>query len=169
LGYITLQGKKRAIAENGQILTGEMLIHKMKAIEGKDVEVYWLDGNEGEVLKALVYQGGRLICEAMEMPKYNRATIERTDSDQVALQLQSAYVNTVEAFAKTKRNSIENYNLIDNAPKTLNSNFQFSNLKRFEAREEPVEVFATNVDDENDETLVHIPSQQPNWKNTFIQ
>jgi hypothetical protein len=168
LGYITLQGKKRAIAENGQILTGEALIHKMKAIEGKDVELYWLDGNNGEVLKALVYQNGRLICEAQELPKYNRATIERTPEQLEALQLQSSYVATVEAFAKTQRNRIENINIIDNTPKVLNSNFSFSNLKRFEAREEPVEVFANNIDDEQNEELVPVPSAQPNWRRSFI-
>ena len=38
--YINLQRQKRAIAENGVILTGNDLIEKMKMIEGKDIDVY---------------------------------------------------------------------------------------------------------------------------------
>ncbi|MBY0487394.1 MAG: hypothetical protein K2P85_09455 [Flavobacteriaceae bacterium] len=169
LGYVKLQGRKRAIAENGEILTGDALIHKMKAIEGKDVEIYWLDGNDGEVLKSLVYQGGRLICEIMEMPRYNRASIERTDADEMAIKLQSSYVATVEAFARTQRNRIENINIIDNTPVIVNSNFKFANVKRYEARETPVEVFANNIDDENNEDLPqHIPSSVPSWRSNFL-
>jgi len=169
LGYVTLQGRKRAIAEDGQILTGDALIHKMRAIEGKQVDIYWLDGNDGEVIKSLVYQGGRLICEIMEMPRYNRASIERTEADKLALELQSSYVATVESFAKSQRRSIENINIIDNTPVIVNSNFKFSNMKRYEAREEPVHVFANNIDDENDELLVHIPSTITSWRQQFQQ
>lgn len=166
-GYISLQGRKRAIAENGKILTGEALIQQMRIIEGKEFDVYWLDGNEGQVLKALVYFNERFVCEVMEMPRYNRATIERTDADIDAIQLQSAYVASVDAFEKRQRNKIENIQIIDNTPKTINSNFKFKNIKRYEAREEPVEVFA---EDENEDQLVFTSQKSsiPSWKRNFM-
>jgi hypothetical protein len=164
---VTLQGKKRAIADNGKILTGEALIQQMRLIEGKEFDVYWLDGNEGQVLKALVYYNERFVCEVMEMPRYNRAAIERTDADYEALQLQSAYVASVDLFEKRQRNKIENVQIIDNTPKTINSNFRFKNIKRYEAREEPVEVFA---DDESETELPYTPqsAMMPSWKKSFM-
>lgn len=167
VGYVMLQGKKRAIAENGKILTGEALIQQMRIIEGKEFDVYWLDGNEGQVLKALVYYNERFVCEIMEMPKYNRASIERTATDNEALQLQSAYVASVDVFEKRQRNKIDNIQIIDNTPKTINSNFRFKNIKRYEAREEPAEVFA---DDENDDQLPYMPQKStvPSWKRNFM-
>jgi hypothetical protein len=167
-GYIRLQGKKRAIAEDGKILTGEALIQQMRTIEGKEFDVYWLDGNDGQVLKALVYMNDRLICEVMEMPRYNRAKIERTEADDEAIKIQSAYVASVDAFEKRQRNRIENIQIVDNTPKTINSNFRIPNLKRFEAREEPVEVF----EDENDESdlvleLVSASNNDKKWRKAF--
>ena len=153
-GYIKLQGQKRAIAEDGKILTGEALIQQMRAIEGKDFDVYWLDGNDGQVLKAFVYMNDRLICEVMEMPRYNRASIERTDADKEAIKLQSAYVASVDAFEKRQRNKIDNIQIIDNTPKTVNSNFKLPNLKRFERNEEAKVI----LDDDNEE-FEYVPNQ----------
>ena len=164
-GYVTLQGRKRAIAEDGKILTGEALIQQMRIIESKEVTVYWLDGNDGQVLKSLVYLNDRLICEIMEMPRYNRAKAERKDNENEIIALQSAYVASVDAFEKRQRNKIENIQIIDNTPKTVNSNFKIPNLKRFEVREEPVEVFA----DENDDDLVYVPNTNTSqgWRSNF--
>lgn len=167
VGYIRLQGQKRAIAEDGKILTGEALIQKMRIIEGKEFEVYWLDGNDGQVLKALVYLNNRVICEVMEMPRYNRAKNERTgDHQDEALKLQSAYVASVDAFEKRQRSKIEKIGIIDNSPKTVNSNFRMPNLKRFEVSEEPVEVFA---DEDQDDDLVYIPkpTATAGWRSNF--
>jgi len=164
-GYVRLQGKKRAIANDGKILTGESLIQQMRVIEGKEFDVYWLDGNDGEIMKALVYMNDKFICEVMEMPRYNRATIERTDADVEALKLQSAYVASVDAFEKRQRNRIENVQIIDNTPKTVNSNFKIPNLKRYQPEAEPVEVFA----DDSDDDLVYVPSQSTSqgWRSNF--
>jgi hypothetical protein len=166
-GYVMLQGKKRAIAENGKILTGEALIQQMRVIEGKEFEVHWLDGNEGQVLKALVYFNERFVCEIMEMPRYNRATIERTEACYAALQLQSSYVASVDLFEKRQRSKIENVQIIDNTPKTVNSNFRFKNIKHYEAREEPAEVFA---DEDSDDQLSYTPQKTavPSWKRNFM-
>lgn len=165
-GYIKLQGLKRAIAQDGKILTGEALIQQMRIIEGKEFDVYWLDNNVGEVLKALVYYDNRLICEVMEMPRYNRAKIERSEADDEAIKLQSAYVMSVDAFEKRQRNKIENVQIIDNTPKTINSNFRIPNLRRYEPKEETVEVFA---DDDQDDNLVYVPNQTASqgWRSNF--
>lgn len=172
-GYIKLQGKKRAIAEDGKILTGEALIQQMKIIEGKEFDVYWLDGNDGQVLKALVYLNDRLICEVMEMPRYNRAKAERKDDsnplveiqNNEAMKLQSAYVASVDAFEKRQRNRIENIQIVDNTPIAINSNFKIPNLKRYEAREQPTEVF----EDENEDDLILVSNQSPStgWRSNF--
>jgi hypothetical protein len=166
-GYVMLQGKKRPIAENGKILTGEALIQKLRIIEGKEFDVYWLDGNEGQVLKALVYFNERFVCEIMEMPRYNRATIERTQADKEAQQLQSAYVISVDSFEKRQRNKIENVQIIDKTPKTINSNFKFKDIKRYEAREEPAEVFP---DGEAEDQTLYTPQKTmvPSWKRNFM-
>ena len=165
LGYVTLQKQHRAIAEDGKILTGEALIQKMKLIEGKEVDVYWLDDNQGNVLKALAYLNGRLICEVMQMPKYNRATNEQTPQCKLNYALQSAYVASVEAFTKRQTQKLENIQIIDNTPKTVNSNFKFSNLKRFEVQEDPVEVF----EDDQQDDLVYMPAQNmvKGWRSNF--
>ncbi|NDP26427.1 MAG: hypothetical protein GZ087_03225 [Flavobacterium sp.] len=165
-GYVKLQGKKRAIADDGKILTGEALIQQMRVIEGKEFDVYWIDGNDGEVLKALVYMNDKFICEVMEMPRYNRATIERTEADSKALKLQSAYVMSVDAFEKRQRNRIDSIQIIDNTPKTVNSNFKIPNLKRYTPEAEPVEVFA---DEDQDDDLVYIPkpTAATGWRANF--
>ena len=174
-GYIRLQGKKRAIANDGKILTGESLIQQMRVIEGKEFDVYWLDGNDGEVMKALVYMNDKFICEVMEMPTYNRAKIERIDANdpsvqiknEEAIKLQSAYVTSVDAFEKRQRNGIDNIQIINNTPKTVNTDFKFPNLKRYTPEAEPVEVFA----DDDDDDLVYVPSASPSpsqgWRSNF--
>ncbi len=164
LGFVTLQGEKRAIAEYGKILTGEDLIRKMRVIEGQNIEVRWLDGNDGNVMKAMAYQNNKLICELMVMPKYNRATFERTEEDDAAQRLQSAYVATVEAFAKAQSRKIENINIQDNTPRTISNTFRFTNLKRFEAREEPATVYENQI-----EETEYVPVNQTNrgWRSSF--
>ena len=165
-GYIKLQGQKRAIANDGKILTGEALIQEMRIIEGKEFHVYWLDGNDGQVLKAFVYYDDRFICEVMEMPRYNRATIERTNACHDAIKLQSAYVASVDAFEKRQRGRIENVQIINHMPKTINSDFRIPNLKRYEVQENLVEVFA---DDNQDDNLVYQSnqSQSQGWRSSF--
>jgi hypothetical protein len=99
------------------------------------------------------------------MPKYNRARIERTDADAEALKIQSAYALSVEAFEKRQRNKIENIQIIDGTPQTVNSNFKISNLKRFEVKEEPVEVFADDQD--NEEEFKPSTNAAPGWRSNF--
>lgn len=143
VGKIILQNKKRYIGENGEVLTGETLIAKMKRIEGKKVDIYWLDANDGSVLKAVVFLNGEYICELVHL-SYQRATLERTDSDQDIRAIQSSYTATVEAFAKLQKRSIDKVVVIDNRPKTLNRRFQIPGLSRFEPRNTPADELPDN-------------------------
>ena len=165
-GYIQLQGKARAIADNGKISLGEDLINTMKVIEGKDIDVYWLDDNQGNVLKALAFYENRFICEVQEMPKYNRAVIERTEADEKAREIQSMYVATVEGFIKRQEKSLQNINIIRQPKPEPKNGFYVPgmNIKRF-APSEPGKVETIETPEEDFKT------QTPNvsWQNAFFK
>ena len=165
-GYVNLQGKKRAIAFNGSIALGDDLINVLKAIEGKDIEVFWLDGHDGQPLKAIAFYHGRYICEIQEMPKYNRASIERTDADHEAREIQSSYVASVEGFIRKQEKALQRINII-HKPKPQPSNGFFipgMNRKTFTPSEsETVETIETP--EENYKT----PVQSVDWRNSFFK
>lgn len=165
-GYIQLQGKARAIADNGKISLGEDLINTMKVIEGKDIDVYWLDDNQGNVLKALAFYENRFICEVQEMPKYNRAVIERTEADEKAREIQSMYVATVEGFIKRQEKSLQNINIIRQPKPEPKNGFYVPgmNIKRF-APSEPGKVETIETPEEDFKT--HTPNVS--WQNAFFK
>lgn len=129
VGIIKFNNREWLLGDNGEIYLGEKLINLMKEIEGRGVEVYWLDDNNGEVIKALVYQGDQLICEALPKPKYNRAKIEQTDKDVAAREIMSSYVATIEGFRKSQKKTLDSVTIIDNIPVTLNNKFQIKSLQ----------------------------------------
>ena len=164
-GYIKLQGKPRAIAMNGEICTGESLITAMKAIEGKDIDVYWLDDNAGNVLKALAFYEGRFICEVQEMPKYNRAVIERTAESETAREIQSSYVSTVEGFIRHQEKALMKVNIYKQ-PKPVPQNGFFipgMKTKGFTPEPEAVEI----IDTDETERMAVVPSTS--WQNNFLK
>lgn len=172
-GFISLQGKKRAIAEGGKILTGDALIEKMKQIEGKEFDVYWLDDNEGNVLKAIAYIGDRYICEVQEMPRFQRAKAEQTEQDLIHKALQDAYTMTVVRFAERQSKAIENIGIINVASKPERK-FVIKNLKRYEADAEDTEVEVLGDFDhinQDDQHYMYNPSTGtehiPQWKQRF--
>lgn len=172
-GFISLQGKKRAIADNGKILTGDALIEKMKQIEGKEFDVFWLDDNEGNVLKAIVYQNGRYVCEVQEMPKFQRAKAEQTEQDLINKVLQDAYTMTVIRFAEKQSKAIESIGIVSVAPKPKRM-FQIKGLKRYEAENEENEVEILGDFDEINEDDQHYmynsstgTEHVPQWKQRF--
>lgn len=168
-GYIKLQGQKRAIAMNGKISLGEELINSLKAIEGKDITVYWLDDNQGNVLKALAFYQDRFICEIQEMPKYNRATIERTADCEKAREIQSSYVASVEGFIRQQEKSLQRINIIHKPkPKPKNGFF----IPGMEQRKTfiPSDPETVEIIDTPDDEIYNIPAPtEVSWKNSFLK
>ncbi|WP_447951304.1 hypothetical protein [Chryseobacterium koreense] len=164
-GYIKLQGKARAIAQNGQICLGEPLINVMKAIEGKDVDVYWLDDNAGNVMKALAFYEGRFICEVQEMPKYNRAIIERTAADDEAREIQSSYVSTVESFIRHQEKALMKVNIFQQPKPEPKNGFFIPGMKH--NRFQPQTTDAEIIDTDDAEKMAMVPSVS--WQNSFFK
>ena len=131
VGIIRLQGCEFLLGENGEVcVNSERLISFMKRVEGNSVDVYWLDGNDGKVLKALVYIGDLLICEAVAKPHYNRAKIEQTAEDHAAREIMSKYVAIIEAYGRSRKKAIERVTVIDNTPKPAKT-FIMPGLKKY--------------------------------------
>ena len=106
-GRIILQGKHRVVGHHGTVATGEALINILKKIEGQEIVVRWIDGNQGQLLKALVYDlSGHMVCELLGDLAYHRATLERTPSCKLNQELTSAYANTVTAFIARGKKAI---------------------------------------------------------------
>lgn len=176
-GYISLNRQKMAIAEAGQILTGDPLIEKMKQIEGKDIEVYWLDDNQGNLLKAIAYCGNRYVCEVQPMPRFQRAQAEQTEADTLIKALQNAYTMTIVRYVQHQSKELVPIGVIDKTPKPKRS-FVIENLKRFE-RVEAAEVTDTEVEvldnydtmEEDDKQILYNPSTgteyTQNWRKKY--
>jgi hypothetical protein len=114
VGIIKLQSKEFLLGNDGKIALGQSLINLMKQVEGKEVNIYWLDDNEGRVLKAMVFIGTQFICEAIPKPTYQKARIEQTEHDNANRVLMSAYVATIESFGRRQKQQIEPVTLIKN-------------------------------------------------------
>jgi hypothetical protein len=129
VGIIKLQGGEYLLGENGEVCVhSEKLISLMKRVEGHNVTVYWLDGNDGKVIKALVYIGNTLMCEAVAKPRYNRAKIEQTPKDHEAREIMSKYVAIIEAYGRNRKRAIEPVTTLDNTP-APNKTFIIPGLK----------------------------------------
>jgi len=139
VGIMKLQGKEFLLGNNGLIATGDQLINLMIQAEGRKVQIYWLDGNDGNILKAYVYIGDQYICEAIQKPVYNRARIERTSEDEANRELMCKYEATITAFGKKQRSFIDSLTVIDNRPRTFNSGFKIRGLNGYELEYAEVE------------------------------
>jgi hypothetical protein len=129
-GIIKLQGSEFLLGEDGKVcVNSDKLISLMKRVEGSTVDVYWLDDNQGKVLKALIFIDTLMICEAIAKPHYNRAKIEQTTEDAAAREIMSKYVAIIEAYGKRRKQAIETVTLIDNTP-ALKKTFIMPGLKK---------------------------------------
>ncbi len=126
VGIVKLQGMERLLGDDGEIYFGERLIRLMELVEGRQLDIYWLDANDGTVIKALVYLRGetQLICELLPKPTYSRSKIGRTPENNANRELMSKYANTIDGFMKKRKNEIENLLIKDEIPVTLNDNFK---------------------------------------------
>lgn len=115
-GIVKFNNSEFLLGENGAVSLGEYLISLMMQVEGKQINIYWLDDNEGSILKALIYVGDKYVCEAVKKPTYHRAKNEQTASCIANREIMSSYVATIEAFGKRKKNEIEAVTIIDQRP-----------------------------------------------------
>lgn len=162
LGTIKLQNKEFLLGDNGHIYFGEKLINLMKQVEGQNVDIYWLDANDNSIIKALVYMDGRLVCEALPKPRYNRATIEQTPEDHANRELMSKYVASVEGYQNRSFKAIDKVTIIDNRSVTINKNFQIPGRKPLPSQIMPQYDDAEElpeVDDEDSLELVPLPGR----------
>lgn len=137
-GIIRLQGEEYLLGNNGKVAAGEELINYMCQVEGKEVDIYWLDGNNGRVIAALVYSGERLICEAVPKPIYHRAKLEQTQADFAAREIMSKYVATIEGFGRRRAKEIIPVTIIGSLPVTINNKFAIKETAhRFDADMQP--------------------------------
>lgn len=129
-GQIRLNNEWFLLGGENEIYTGDNLIGLLTQVEGRELDIYWLDDNNGNVLKALVYQrdGSRCICEAIAKPVTSRSALEETPEQHANRSIISHYRNTVDGYATRRKNSIERVTVIDNRPVTLNNKFQIRGL-----------------------------------------
>ena len=135
-GIIKLQYREFLLGDQGEIATGDSLIKLMKQVEGKTLDIYWLDNNEGGVLKALVYLKNELryICEACPKPTYSRAVIEQNEDDKKGRKLMTRYVATIENFRKRQVRSLEPVTVLDHRSTSKSDSFKIDGLKRSKIR-----------------------------------
>lgn len=134
-GIVKLQKGEFLLGDDNQIYTGEKLINLMKKVEGKTFDVYWIDGNDGEVLKAVIMMNNTYICELLPKPVYNRAKIERTPQDTANQSIMYNYVETIDKYMRRKASEVIGITIIDKREKTLNRSFVIPEVKVYEPRE----------------------------------
>lgn len=130
-GIINFRNTTFVLGIEGEIALGETLIRLMKYVEGKEFTIYWLDGNDGNVLKAMIYYDDMMLCDLVLQPEYSRSIHERDDQGDINRKLMSAYENTVNGFMSQRKREIEGVTIIDNRQKTLNNKFQIPGRKKY--------------------------------------
>lgn len=119
-GRITLQGMHRVVGINGEVALGENLINIMSRIEGEEVTLYWLDDNEGNVLKAHVYDNaGAFVCELLDDLSYSRSKLESGASDVDKRALMSAYTATVQGYVSRNVKQLSDVVIIEKQMETV--------------------------------------------------
>lgn len=129
-GQIRLNSGYYFLGDAGTISTGDKLLDKLMQVEGKKVDIYWLDDNDGGVLKALVYlhDENRCICEAIAKPITSRSELEETPEQKANRGILEHYRNTVDGYADRRKNAIDKVTVIDKRPVTLNNGFKIRGL-----------------------------------------
>lgn len=149
-GIIRLQRQEFLLGVDGKVALSDQLIQLMSRVEGQNIDVYWLDDNNGEVMKALVYIGDQYICEAVQKPTYNRATIERTPQDENNRVIMSSYVASVEAFGRRVRQSIGSVTIIEQPKEEIPGAFRISGKRRIQPQVEREAVELPQIEDVDD-------------------
>jgi hypothetical protein len=142
VGQIRLNNGFFLLGIDGEIAYSDRLIRLMDQVEGKDIDVYWLDSNDGEILKALVYlkDTDHFICEAIKKPGYSRATFEQTGQDTEARKAMSKYEASVRGFINKQKQKIDKVTIIDNRPRIFANDFKMPGLHKSNGHSKPAEI-----------------------------
>lgn len=132
-GIVQLQNGFWIIADKGQMLIKEDLINKMRLIEGKGITVYYIDGNDGEVIKAMVFDNGRYVCELIPQPKPQRAIIERTKDDWDQFNRFKLYTATVQDYLKERVALVDKVNTRDYTSPRISESFKIEDVSLYNA------------------------------------
>lgn len=166
-GIVLLQKGEWLLGDEGEIYTGAKLVRLMQEVEGKNLQVYWLDDNNGNVFKALAYIDGRYICEILPKPRYARAKIERTPADELARDLMTRYVSTISGYMQSQKNALNKVSVVDNRSKTLNNKFQIAGLVGYKPKDKPAE----EVPQHDEDTSYNYPPNKErkgnSWQSAF--
>jgi hypothetical protein len=140
VGNIKLNGATFLLGEDGKVALGNRLIELMTELEGQDVHIYWLDNNDGSILKAHIYIGTQYYCEAVAKPLPQKAQIERTEDDDVKWTTLASYSSTVQKYMDERKRSVDKVTVINNTPVATPKNaFKIKALVRYEQTETETE------------------------------
>lgn len=151
LGQMKLQGKNWYIGNKSEIFTGDRLIQVLTQIEGKSIDVYSLEDDQGKIYKALVFskKDGRFICEAQPKPRGARTPIERTTQHKDAEQILAKYKTTVIRFMQDRASSVDSLLIEGEIPETISDTFSIAGVHQFVPSDTPAEEI--NDDDYDDD------------------
>lgn len=168
-GIIHLNNEEFLLGRDGEVATGEPLINMMKNVAGRAIDVYWLDDNDGNVIRAMIFlrNTDQPICEAVPKPVYQRATKEQTDEDKKKAAIMSAYVATIEGYMNRKAAERTHLVVIDNRNPTLNNKFVIPRLKQRETIVEPTEAEVLGQDDDDEQEKVPVYNGLRSFKDRF--
>lgn len=146
-GIVRFRNTTFVLGIQGEVALDDDLVRLMKYVEGKEFTIYWLDGNDGNVLKAMIYYDDLMLCDLVPHPEYARSVHERDQDGELNRTLMSAYENTVNRFMAQRKREIDQVLIIDSRKKTLNSTFQITGRNRYTANSNtPEEVFTDNTE-----------------------
>lgn len=128
-GNVKFQDTLFLLGDNGKIALGDELISIMKIVERRELQIFWIDGHDGSVLKAIAFIDGRYVCELIKKPVVTRARIEQTAGDRANMELVSHYNNTIRSYVSHRKNELTEVIMIDNRSRTLNDNFKIPFLE----------------------------------------
>lgn len=180
-GQIRLDNGWYLLGDEGEIQTGDELLDSLRQVEGKEVDIYWLDDNDGKVLKALVFLrgGSRCICEAIAKPVTSRSELEQTPEQKANRTVLEHYRNTVDGYATRRKNSIDRVTVIDNRPVTLNNGFKIRGLDEQRSYDTLIKHnYETEIllpspeeqdDMEQDVNYTHLNNPQTSFKKSFAE
>ena len=154
-GQIRFRGSIYLLADGGTLAIGETLIGYMQVLAGKDIDIYWLDGNDGECLAAVACLRGttRVICEVIEQPLTARARCEETPELARNREQFARYRNTLEGYSKRRYHEIEKVTVLDHRELTIGSSFRMPGIQRYEVREEEPEILTIDNEEGNEPDL----------------